>query len=332
MNYEQELRSREKGKFDDDNGYRFGRNQNIDKQEISKLCVAQTVPGMRVCYDSGGKFYLNNVRVNGIIPDDIDTGWFLLGILYSPLVDFIFKRIAKPKEGGYYEANKQFIAPLPIPCANDEKKSQVVEKAKQLQELHGRRRDLLLAIDKRLESPQCVNDNRDEIWLWADVKPLAKIKKDAPSELKGRKLTAWAKERREPKPTERLDAINAMLRPGAALNVIDENDGLQLLADNVPLIEGIFLDESEADFIAAQWRQKTRRINVTEKFEAKRLINQLLKLRKTENDAIKTQVVKLDANIQTIDENIEKAEADMNRLTYRLYGLTEEEVKLVEGR
>ena len=41
-------------------------------------------------------------------------------MLNSPVADFAFRKGAKPKEGGYYEANKQFIAPLPIPKATGE--------------------------------------------------------------------------------------------------------------------------------------------------------------------------------------------------------------------
>ena len=53
--------------FDDAQWYRFGRHQNLDKQEIRKLIVAETVPEMRVCLDENASMYLNNVRVNGII-------------------------------------------------------------------------------------------------------------------------------------------------------------------------------------------------------------------------------------------------------------------------
>jgi hypothetical protein len=53
--------------FDDESWYRFGRSQNLDKQEIVKLIVAQTVPRMRVTLDQHAKMYLNNVRVNGIV-------------------------------------------------------------------------------------------------------------------------------------------------------------------------------------------------------------------------------------------------------------------------
>lgn len=329
-NHEKELRARESGKFDDKQWYRFGRNQNIDKQEIHKLCVAQTVPGMRVCYDSEGAFYFNNVRVNGIIPNDLETGWFLLGVLNAPVCDYIFKRIGKPKEGGYYEANKQFIAPLPIPPATPEEKTEVARRAQKLQELHTKRRDLLLHIDKRLSSSQCEDDHRDESWLWADIKPLKDIKKDAPPDLKGKRLTAWAKSWREAKRAERLERIDPLLRAGANLTAELEYGELKLLANGAPVIDGVFLDETEAPFIAAQWRHKARQTRVTEKFDGKRLLNSLLKLRKTANPAIRTQIVNIDKDIQALDDEIETAETEMNRLTYRLYKLTDDEIRLVD--
>ena len=66
--FEDDLRAREKDKFDDDEWYRMGRHQNLDKQEISKLMVAQLVPQLRLAFDDKAKYYINNVRVNGIIP------------------------------------------------------------------------------------------------------------------------------------------------------------------------------------------------------------------------------------------------------------------------
>lgn len=78
------------------------------------MIVAQTVPAMRVCFDSEAAFYLNNVRVNGILPKP-GNGWFLLGVLNAPVVDYVFRHIAKVIEVGKYEANKQFIARCPSP-------------------------------------------------------------------------------------------------------------------------------------------------------------------------------------------------------------------------
>ena len=82
--WEKELRKRERSAFDDDQWYRFGRIQNIDKQDVEKLIVAQTVPRMRVCADYGGTKYLNNVRVNGILSQRGVDQSYLLGALNGP--------------------------------------------------------------------------------------------------------------------------------------------------------------------------------------------------------------------------------------------------------
>ncbi len=328
-----EFEARERGRMKgDSHWWAFIYPKNLRQMRLPKLLVAGTAPELRVSSDPDGKFAFLGGRVYGILPTHSEDVFFFTGILNSKAANFFFTRIARPKAGGYYDIETQFLAPLPIPKTSDAEKAQVAEKAKRLQDLHTQRRDLLLAIDKRLDSAQCEDDKRDEGWLWADVKPVADFKKTPQAEgLKGRELTAWAKLQRELALTRHLDTLNAMLRPGVRLSVANEYGELKVLANGAALIEGIFVDEAEAAFIAAQWRHKARQTNVTEKFDAKRLVNLLLKLRQTANDAICQQVVKIDADIQALDEQIAQAEADMNRLTYRLYGLTAEEIRLVEG-
>jgi hypothetical protein len=141
--WEQDLRKRESNSFDDEIWYRLGRNQNLDKQDGPKLIVAQTVPAMRVCADSNGTNYLNNVRVNGILPANCTDQMYLLGVLNGPVADFVFRRIGKPKQGGWYEANKQFIAPLPIPNASAEPRADIAHLAQGLQKRWTDRRHLL---------------------------------------------------------------------------------------------------------------------------------------------------------------------------------------------
>lgn len=328
--HEGELRHRENGVFDDEAWYRFGRHQNIDKQEIPKLCVAQTVPELRVCFDSEGTFYFNNVRVNGIIPSSMQAGWFLLGILNAPVCDYVFKRIAKPKSGGYFEANKQFIAPLPIPPTTPKEKRAVAKLARRLQDLHTKRRDLMVKLQSRLDSPQCEDVTHREDWIWADVKPVATLKEEAPERLKGAERTRWARESRERRLAGRLDPIDALLRPGAALKVGSEDaDEVHVLIDGRMVIR-LFLDPDEALFVAAQWRQKFRQTTVREKFDARRLLSLLLGLKTAASGRVRRAIVDLDAEIQILDAEIDEAEGEMNRLTYELYGLTAEEIRLVE--
>lgn len=329
--YEEFLRQRDGGKLDDEHWYRYSRNQNLDKQPLPKLMIAGTAQNVLCVVDENGEIAANDKRVYSIFMTSVDDLWFLAGLLNSTVISFFFQRIARPKAGGFFDIETQFLSPLPIPQATETEKVQVAEKAKILQDLHTRRRDLLLRIDKRLESTQCENEKQDEGWFWADVKPLKAFKKDAPPELKGRELTAWAKLQRKLKLTSHLEQMNPMLRPGVKLTVANDYGELKLMADGTALIEGIFLDEEEATFIAAQWRQKIRRTNVTQKFDANRLISLLLKLRKTSNPAIMKQVVEIDADTKALDSEIARAEDDMNQLTYRLYKLTEEEIRLVEG-
>jgi hypothetical protein len=280
----------------DDSWWAYNYPKNLDKQELQKLGVAQTVPGMRVFFDEHGEFYFNNVRVNGIVPANLDDAWFLLGILNAPVADFVFRRIAKPKAGGYYEANKQFIAPLPIPPTTFKQKQEVGELAKRLQELHTARRAKLLLIEQRLSSEQTTEDK--------DFKKV--FKPD-------------------------LAAIDMRLYPGAALSVEHSSGELRFLVDGVPVIKDVFIHEEDADFLAAQWRHVARSTNVTEKFTAKKLVGALEKARQTVNAALKNQVIRLDQEISRLDDEIEAAEASMNELVYKLYDLTAEEIKMVKA-
>ena len=66
--YEAALRGRERGRFDDAAWWRFGRHQNLDKQDIPKLLVPRLVKRLRASFDAAGRYYLDNVDVGGVIP------------------------------------------------------------------------------------------------------------------------------------------------------------------------------------------------------------------------------------------------------------------------
>ncbi|PPJ63492.1 DUF7149 domain-containing protein [Cuspidothrix issatschenkoi] len=116
------LRSRENNKMNTDLWYGYNYPKNLDKQTLSKIGIAQTVSDLQCFLDEDGKFFLNNVRVNGIKPineNEVNIK-YLLGILNSKLANFYFKLIGKPKDNGFFEANKQFISPIPIRIADEE--------------------------------------------------------------------------------------------------------------------------------------------------------------------------------------------------------------------
>ncbi len=333
-NYEAELRGRENGKMDNDEiwwGYVYPKN--LDRQEVAKLIVAQTVPSLRICNDEQGSFYLNNVRVNGILSTNPEDGWYLLGILNAPVCDFVFRRIAKAKEGGYFEANKQFIAPLPIPDATPEESEDVGNRARELQELHTSRRDLVSKLDNRLNSPQTVplKPALTPAWLWSDIGTPASWKQssEAPAELSGRALTAWAKSQHAEALQAHHDELDALLQPGVTLAIENTDDELILTIGGREALH--LYDRPDTPFIAAQWRHTLRDANITEAYDAKRLLKNLLTLRTSTDAPLRDRILTLDHEITTLDATIAQRETALNTLTYRLYHLTPEEIATVEA-
>ncbi len=205
----------------------------------------------------------------------------------------------------------------------------VGSRAKLLQELHTARRDLTEKIEQRLCGSQMRDATHAPGWLWADVKSVAECKKSAnvPASLTVRELTAWAKQQAEQSLQNRLDVLDALLKPGALLTIEADADELRLLINGVAVIE--LFDKPETALIAAQWRQVVRSTNVTEKFTAKRLLAKLLSLRISEDQSLKSAVIELDAQIQSLDTQIATAEYELNVIIFALYQLTPEEIELV---
>ena len=103
---------------------------------MPKLLVAGTAPGLRVSIDVDGSFAALGSRVYSIFADSEINLFYLYGLLNSPLLDFLVRRTAAPKRGGYFSITAFVLSPLPIPLATEEEKIQVGDLAKDLQRLH----------------------------------------------------------------------------------------------------------------------------------------------------------------------------------------------------
>lgn len=298
------LRARERHKMDLDNAW-WGYNypKNIEKQCTQRLLVAGTAPSLRVSADFKGRWVQDDRRVFAIQPRNPSHLGFLMAVLNSPVADYIFRQIARPKEGGFFDIEKQFLAPLPIPDATDAEKKEVGRRAMALQEMHTRRRDAMDDLERRLESKQMTDDNRKPEWLWADAKVSLQ---------------------------KHLDDLDARLHAGATLTVESNDHEIRVLLDGSPLLE--MFDQPQTPFIAAQWRHRARTTNITEKFTAKRFLSLLLNLRNTNDEHLRNAVVSLDAEIVALSARIAQAEAELNHIIYRLYDLSPEEIQLVEGK
>lgn len=117
LEHEPALRGREKGKMDHDGWWAYVYPKSLGLHDQPKLGVAATVKRLEVAADPAGAAYFHNVRVNGILPRGNGPSLpELTAVLNSRAIDFAFRRGAAPLQNGFYTANKQFIAWLPVPA------------------------------------------------------------------------------------------------------------------------------------------------------------------------------------------------------------------------
>lgn len=332
--HEEPLRGRESGKMNIAEGWwDYVYHKNHEKQGRPKIGVGQTVQHLRAFFDVSGEFCFNNVRVGGILVQTEADGWYLLGILNAPVADWVFRRIARPKEGGYFEANKQFIAPLPIPAATPEQRLEIGTRARELQELHTQRRDTIAKLEQRLHSAQTApfTPEPKPDWLWSNVGTPASWKNatSAPAGLSARDLTAWAKQQHQDALQEKLDTLDALLQPGATISITNTDDEIVLSISGRVALH--LYDKPQTEWIAAQWRHALRDQNVTEAFDSKKLLKQLLTQRTTTEEPLRERVLQLDQQITNLDALIASKEAEMNAIVYELYSLCPVEIAMVEG-
>ncbi|MGD9818355.1 MAG: hypothetical protein AB7V04_06610 [Desulfomonilaceae bacterium] len=127
-----------------------------------------------------------------------------------------------------------------------------------------------------------------------------------------------------------MEKVDALLKPGAVLDVKIDNGAIVFLI-NGQVVVSAFVPVDEGTFVAVQWRQIARTTNVTEKFQAKALINLLLNIRSSENQAFIDSTINFDERIRNLDSNLAEVENRLNAFVYELYGLSEDEIAMVEA-
>ena len=241
--YEKALRGRESNKMDFDDGWwGYVYPKNLTLHEKRKIIVPRLVTSLVCSVDALGGLYLDNVDVGGIIVVDEVDEFFIAGLINSKVLNFVFQRISKPFRGNYLSANKQFIAPLPIPNASPEQAADVARRARNLQESHTARRDTLVSLAKRMETiPRRV---KPETWLFPNLKSKREVEAEAPSTLDTEDRRAWAAKQFGDALEALHEAIGQRLNPGAALDAAFADGELSFSIDGVTVSDRIF--ESEA--------------------------------------------------------------------------------------
>ena len=113
---EDELRGREKGRFNNDKWFMFGRGQGINYGGIPKLLAPEISFGGNFMFDSNGQYY-STTKIYGYIKkaNCLYSYKFLLGLLNSNLFWFFIQNTGYVLRGGYYTFKTNYVSPFPVP-------------------------------------------------------------------------------------------------------------------------------------------------------------------------------------------------------------------------
>jgi hypothetical protein len=328
---EEALRCRESRNFDDQEWYRFGRNQSLDKQDKPKLLVPRLLLNLECAPDPKGRLALDNVDVGGVIPAaEIDT-WFLAAILNGSVANWVWRLTSKPFQNDYRSANKQFIAPLPVPRADAATRARIGRLARINRALHTRRARAEAALQRRLES--CTSRSEKPEWLLAgQVTPLTELARQAPPGGRASARNAWAKAKQEPQIEAALDRAAILLSPGAALSCALHDGELSLRASGMPVFDRIFVDSQSGAFLLLQWQLALRGRVFIGRAGANALFDALRQIRHSDNPALRNQAIEAGRRLFAYDGMIAKNEERLQKALFEAYGLTAKEKKIILGK
>lgn len=325
--WEKDLRKRESNAFDDETWYRFGRNQNIDKQDETKLVVPRLVQHLKCSLDHNGQFCLDNVDVGGILPVADAAPAYLMAVLNCPVCDFVFRIISKPFQHNYRSANKQYIAPLPIPSSSQESRADIANRARRLQDRWTRRRDLIAATAGRLSV--LGRARHPAVWLWPDLPALPEVIERAPKGLnRTTERRKWAEERLDEMEETRIEALQTALDRGGRREVRFQSGELRLYVSGTVVLDRIYLDHDAGHLTAAYWRWLLLSGPAR---EANRFAADLRRPPVMTGAPAARQFVEHVAELADEVAMIDADERTLNEILYGLYALSPDERNLVEN-
>ena len=330
QSWEVDLRARESSSFDDELWYRFGRSQNLDKQETPKLLVPRLVPSLRIAIDADGVSYCDNVDVGGVVPAAGVDLHYLAGILGSPTADLLFRWLSKPFRGDFLSANKQFIAPLPVPEASPVQSAELAEIACKLQRAYTERLRLRRGLDQRLSG--LARRPKPHDWLLPDVESKQQLEHNLPG-IAGASANRADADRVQLEQIEAaLARIDHLIRGDSSIEAQFADGELLMLIDGATAARGIYADDEQGAFWLAQWQAVALAFEPNGSGNAKRLIDQLRNMADEAAPAVRAQIIERQASLATLAMELRALEARLHELTCDLYGLDAAERRLVERR
>jgi hypothetical protein len=326
----EELKKRDGEKMKGENWYTFSRTQNLDKQSLPKIVIAGTGQRIEAALDKKGIYATNDKRVYSIYPKNIDDMEFLAGVLNSRACNFVFEHFARPKDGGYFDIEAQFLAPLPVPKTSAEEKDEVSKTVRTIEVLSAKKDELQKDLQKRFAA--CETVVKPAEWLWPSVRDVATWKGKAPSGLSAREKTAWAKGKRAEQISLLIDELKDRIRPKARLEVSLDKGELQIFDDGIKVLDSVFVDSGESDQTLFSWRQYFRLNPISDVPDVEGITKHLRQILLTKNVAIAKQIKNLDGELSETEEQLAAAETTLNNLIVNLYALTAADVATISSK
>lgn len=247
--------------------------------------------------------------------------------LTTAVADFVFRRIGKPKQGGWYEANKQFIAPLPVPKVSAEQASGFAALARRLQQRWTDRRELLQQAADRLSV--LARTRHPARWLWPNLPTLPEMAERAPKGLPhSSERRKWAEERLDEIEAARVEALQAALNRGGWRQVRFEGGELRLYVSGTVVLDKIYLDEAAGRLAEAYWRWL---LLSGPGRKAEQFASDLRRPPAISDAPAAGQFIERVAALAEEVAAIEADERALNETLYDLYGLSPDERNLVEN-
>lgn len=337
------LENREGGKFKDEEWHRFGRLQNLTRQAIPKLCVPRLVDQLHAAWDENGEVFLDNVDVGGVTVKPECEGLkmpYLLALLNSKVLRWFFPFISVPFRGNYFSANRQFLGQLPIKLIDPNKNTEVklgkdiVERVERTQTAHKQHSHLPEVLDRLIHH----NTNR------ASCNLAHYLQRDFAAAVKPEIL------------------IDDVQRTGFVHAIQIEAHGKELaltatVADAVdgepralPVLRLAFKDDPLRQFVYAGWKQflaahsRQKKWTKGKKPEAvyPLVVNTLEPLvcfsaaagdnLRAVRDLMKAVADEAgSADLAAVEAEITRLDREIDARVYELYGLTPEEITVVEA-
>lgn len=326
-NFEPLLRARDGGKTDtDEKWFGYVYPKNLDKQEKVKLLVPRLVAQLKSFADNRGVYYCDNVDVGGVVPRRAEDVWWLAGLINCPTHDLIFSWLSKPFRGEYKSANKQFIAPLPIPDTDRAGRAGFAALAKGMQQRFTERVQFRADLERRLAAASRKTWPLEK--LLPEVRAIEEIEDRAPSSLPRSEHKRWVDERRAEDEEAALALIDGTIRLDSAFETRLERGELAFLVDDISVAR-VFVSPEQETLVHTQWRAVALDFTPTGKGDAKRLLDRLRKVVLDTSDTLREQIIAIGEKLDELGSVIAADERQLHELSAALFNLSQDEEALV---